>query len=80
MSHQNACDVRIDTSDIEEITDFIERNRERLAECPKFTNYLVELMGSKEAFIFLPDKGGLKMEPSMKMINAIAAMRRGGCR
>ena len=74
------CEVRIDTSEVDEIMELIERNRDRLSECPVFTKHLTTLMNPREGFIFLPDEKSLRMEPSMKMIQAMAAMRRGGCR
>lgn len=74
------CEMTIDSSDIDEITEFIERNRDRLSECPVFTARLTALIRNPtRAFIFLPAKQGLKMEPSMELINMVAAMQRGGC-
>ena len=79
MPSHIACAVHIDTSEVDEINEFIERNRDRLAQCPVFTKHLTSLMNPREGFIFLTDERGLRMEPSMKMILAITSMRRAGC-
>lgn len=68
------------TEELSEISDFVERNLDRLKQSPKFSDYLSKLLVDPNAYILFQDAEGFHLEPGMPMLNAMAAMRRGGCR
>lgn len=81
MTSKTHCEITVDTSDLDEVIEFIERNRERLEEAPAFATRLAKIMASPQAYIVLPgERGGVQVEPGFPLLQAIAAMRRGGCR
>lgn len=73
-------EIKVHTEDLDEVTEFIERNRERLREAPQFCGHLSQVLASPRAYIFFQDAEGFHLEPGMPLLQAIAAMRRGGCR
>jgi len=73
-------ELSVCTRELDEISDFIERNMERLRSAPQFASHLAQLLTDPKSYIFFRDKDGMHMEPGMPLLNAIAAMRRGGCR
>lgn len=73
-------ELKVCTRDIDEATDFIARNKEALRNSPKFAEHLANIMLKPSSFIFFKDADGFHMELGMPFLQAIAAMRRGGCR
>lgn len=73
-------EITVHCEEIDEISAFIERNTPTLRQCPKFSEYLSRVILSPKSYIFFQDADGLHMEPGLPLLQAIAAMQRGGCR
>lgn len=72
-------EIKVCMKDIDEVTDFIERNKDALERSPKFAKHLAEIMLKPNSYIFFRDDDGFHMEPGIPLLQAVAAMRRGGC-
>lgn len=75
-----ATEIKVDMRDVDEATDFIERNKDALERSPKFAKHLADIMLKPSSYIFFQDNDGFHMELGIPFLQAIAAMRRGGCR
>lgn len=73
-------ELSVCTQELDEVSDFIERNMDRVRAAPRFAAHLSKVLTDPKSYIFFQDREGMHIEPGMPLLNAIAAMRRGGCR